>query len=601
MRLTNYPVFATCPRWNDGAAGSRASLAPYHATFLAIIACILLSLATLRSAHAQQANQPGFDPRQTEKYFDDRRSGPDRPVRPPPRTPTLGRPDIRADGKPLFVLRAVSVTGAFALPRNALAASYRPYLGKKVSQADLAAIAQAISDCYRAAGFHLSRAIIPPQDIAGGRVRIRVIEGSITGVELRGDGAEQFGVRPMFNPVLSEHPSQLGTLERQLLLVNNLPGVRIVDSSLEEIGERTGRFRIVVQLKTWHIYTFAGLDNLGSSAVGPWQAYATAAFNSYLRPGDTLAVNLSTIANDPRQLGFGRIAYDTPVGVDGVRLGGSALYSEVRPGDDRRLANDVTKTEAFEVHGSVVPIQSQRSTLTLTAAAGFSNVSEGNVFGKIYDDHIRTISLTSDYRLQDALGTNYATLTYRQGLDILGASHFGDDFVSRYGARADFSVLNFYYTRYQTLAGPWSAKLSMASQTASGPLFTSQQFYLGGAAFGRGYGAAELSGDNGVAGSFELRFDQRPNWRYLSGIQLYAFTDSGLVWNDGYHPWDGLSLTSAGGGIRFFLWDDLQADIGVAFPLTYSAPDNQRRRARLLFSLSNALKLCPERGQGRCL
>ena len=41
----------------------------------------------------------------------------------------------------------------------------------------------------------------------------------------------------------------------------------------------------------------------------------------------------------------------------------------------------------------------------------------------------------------------------------------------------------------------------MASQTASGPLFTSQQFYLGGAAFGRGYGAAELSGDNGLAGS----------------------------------------------------------------------------------------------------
>ena len=330
--------------------------------------------------------------------------------------------------------------------------------------------------------------------------------------------------RPMFNPVLAEHPSRLATLERQLLLVNNLPGVRIVDSSLEEIGGTTGRFRIVVQLKTWHIYTFAGLDNLGSATVGPWQTYATAAYNSLLRPGDTLAVNLSTIANDPRQLGFGRVSYDTPVGVDGVRIGGSALYSEVRPGDERRLFNDVTKTEGYELHGSFVPIQSQRSTLTLTAAVGFSNVSEYDVFGKIYDDHIRTFSLASDYRLQDAFGgTNYATLTYRQGLDILGASHFGDDFVSRDGARADFSVLNFYYTRYQALTGPWSAKLSMASQTASGPLFTSQQFYLGGAAFGRGYGAAELSGDNGVAGSFELRFDQRPDWRYLSGIPTLCF------------------------------------------------------------------------------
>ncbi len=471
-----------------------------------------------------------------------------------------------------------------------------------VSQRDLAAMAQAISDGYHAAGFHLSRAIIPPQDIAGGRVRIQVIEASITEVDLRGDGAEQFGVRPMFNPVLAEHPSRIATLERQLLLVNNLPGVRIADSSLEEIGGTSGRFRLVVQLKTWHVYAFTGLDNLGSSSVGPWQTYATAAYNSLLAPGDMLALNLATIANDPRQLGFGRISYDAPVGTDGVRMGGSALYSEVRPGDYRRLYNDTTTTDAFELHGSIVPIQSQHQTLTLTAAAGFSDVSESDVFGKLYDDHIRTISLASDYRLQDAFGgTNYATLTYRQGLDIFGASQFGDAFTSRDGASPDFSVLNFAYTRYQTLIGPWSAKLSMASQTASGPLFTSQQFYLGGTAFGRGYGTAETSGDNGLAGSFELRFDHQTNLSYLSGLQLYAFTDSGVVWNDGYHPWDGLSLISAGGGVRLFFGDDLQADIGVAFPLSYRAPDNSERSARVLFTLSNALKLCPERGQGHCL
>jgi hemolysin activation/secretion protein len=545
-----------------------------------------------RPAAAQQANQPGFDPRQTEKYFDNRQSGAERPIQPAPRTPTLARPEVTADGKPLFVLHAVSISGASALPPGQLAASYRPYLGKMVSPADLAAIAQAITDCYRAAGFHLSRAIIPPQDIADGRVRIRVIEGSITEVALRGDGAEQFGVQPMFNPVLSELPSRLATLERQLLLVNNLPGVRITDSSLEEIGGTSGRFRIVVQLKTWHVYAFTGLDNLGSSSVGPWQAYATAAYNSLLTPGDTLAVNLATIANDPRQLGFGRISYDTPVGTDGVRLGGSALYSEVRPGDYRRLYNDITTTEAFELHVSLVPIESQHQTLTLTAAAGFSNVSESDVFGKLYDDHIRTISLVSDYRLLDAFGgLNYATLTYRQGLDIFGASQIGDDFVSRYDANPNFSVLNFAYTRYQQLAGAWSAKLSMASQTASGPLFTSQQFYLGGAAFGRGYGTAEISGDNGVAGSFELRFDQQANLSHLSRLQFYAFTDSGVVWNDGYHPWDGLSLISAGGGVRFFFSEDLQADIAVAFPLSYRAPDNAERSARVLFSVSNALKL----------
>ena len=281
-----------------------------------------------------------------------------------------------------------------------------------------------------------------------------------------------------------------------------------------------------------------------------------------------------------------------PVGTDGARIGASGYYSEVRPGDYRHLYSDNIKTESFEIRGSIVPLQSQKSSLTLTAAAGFTNATENDVFGPIYADRIRTASLTSDYRLQDSFGgTNYLTVNYRQGLDILGASQRDDDYLSRYGASSKFSALNFWFTRYQTLTDAWSLKLAAAGQTASGPLFTSQQFYLGGIAFG----------DNGLAGSAELRFDQKLNLRYLSGYQLYGFVDSGVAWNDGYRLRDGLSLTSAGGGVRFFLVDGLQADIGAAAPLTYRAPDNPTRGARVLFSLTSALKLCPVRATTRCL
>jgi hemolysin activation/secretion protein len=551
---------------------------------------------------AQQATQPGFDPKQTERRFDALESRQTDPAQSRLRMPQFARPQAAGDTRPQFELRAVTLAGATAMPREALVRTYQPYLGKKVSQADLAAIAGAISDLYRTAGFHLSRAIVPAQDIVDGRVRIQVIEGSITEVALKGDDAARFGVRPMLGPVLAEHPSRLATLGRQLLLINTRPGVRIADTTIEEIGGPTGCFRLVVEVKTWHIYTSFGVDNLGSASVGPWQTYAAAAFNSYLLPGDTLAVNLSTTPGDPRELAFGRLSYDVPVGTDGLRIGASALYSDVRPGDDRRLFNDSTTTESFEVRGSIVPLQSQRSWLVLTAAFDFSNVRESDVFGPIYDDHIRTISLTSDYRLQDNFGgNNYFTMTYRQGLDIFDASRLGDDLLSHDGASANFSVLDFWFTRYQTLSDAWSVKLAAAGQMASGPLFLSQQFYLGGWAFGRGYGSAEISGDNGIAGSFELRFDQKLNHRYWSGYQLYSFVDAGAAWNDGFGLDDGLALTSAGAGVRFFLWDDLQADIGVAFPLSYRAPDNLTRSARLLFSLSSALKLCPERGHGRCL
>src|SRR5882724_8641289 len=605
MGLLVFPTFTLCHPWNYGRSVSRAGAGRHRVTVMSVFASLVLIISAIVSsvpAKAQQASQPGFDPRQTEKRFDAPQSGQTPAARSGLQMPRLSRPEARADSKPLVKLRQVSVTGALTIPADQFITAYQPYLGKKVSQADLVAIAGAISDLYPAAGFQLSRALVLPQDIRDGHLCLQVIEGSITEVALKGEDAERFGVRPLLDPVVAEQPSRLATLERQLLLINGRPGVRITDTALEEIGVATGRFRLVVYLKTWRVYTAFGVDNLGSSTVGPWQTYATGAFNSYLLPGDTLALNLSTTPGDPRELAFGRLSYEVPVGTDGMRIGASALYSEVRPGDGRRLFNDSTRTEAFEIRGSILPLQSQRSALTITVAAGFSSVSESDVLGPLYNDHIRTVSLTSDYRLQDNFGgNNYFTLMWRQGLDILGASQKGDDFLSRDGASGNFSVIDFWFTRYQTLSDAWSVKISGAGQVASGPLFTSQQFYLGGAAFGRGYGSAEISGDNGVAGSLELRFDQKTSFQYLTGYQLYGFIDAGAVWNDGYSYADGLSLTSAGGGVRFFLGGDLRADIGVAVPLGYRAPDNSSRSARLLFSLSNSLKLCPQRAQARCL
>ena len=562
--------------------------------------CGLWTLLACGLVQAQQATPPGYDPKQTEKRFEDQAQTPAGRPRLP--TPQFGRAETHGDAKPLFVLRHISITGAAALPPARLAESYKAFVGKKVSQADLAAITAAVGDIYGEAGFHLTRAVIPPQDIQNGRIELRVIEGSITEVSLKGEGAERFGARPLLEAVLTERPSRFSTLERQLLLINSLPGVRIEDTALEEIGTGSGHFRLIVSLKTWNIFTSVGVDNLGSSSVGPWQSYGTAAFNSYFAPGDSLVVNLSSTPGDPRQLAFGRLSYEAPVGTDGARIGASGFYSEVRPGDFRRLFNDTIKTDWFEVRGSLAPVQSQKSSLTLTAAAGFSNVYENDVFGPIYADHIRTVSLTSDYRLQDSFGgTNYLTVNYRQGLDIFGASQSNDFYTSHDGASPNFSVLNFWFTRYQTLSDAWSVKLATAGQTASGPLFTSQQFYLGGLAFGRGYGSAEISGDNGIAGTAELRFDQKTSYQYLNGYQLYGFIDAGLAWNDGYRPSDGLSLTSAGAGIRLFLTEGLQADIGVAAPLSYRALDNPGRGPVVLFSLSSALKLCPSRPQTRCL
>ena len=181
---------------------------------------------------AGAAGRTGIDPNQAEKNIDARREELQRAKRAGVRVPQLEKAEAQADTKPFFNLKTVSVEGVVSLPPDMLAAAYQPYLGQKVSQADMVAIARNISDLYRQAGFHLSRAVVPPQNLGNGRLRIRVIEGSIADIELLGDDQDRFGIRRLLDPIVAEHPSRLATVERKLLLANDIPGVRIADTQL---------------------------------------------------------------------------------------------------------------------------------------------------------------------------------------------------------------------------------------------------------------------------------------------------------------------------------------------------------------------------------
>jgi hemolysin activation/secretion protein len=139
----------------------------------------------------------------------------------------------------------------------------------------------------------------------------------------------------------------------------------------------------------------------------------------------------------------------------------------------------------------------------------------------------------------------------------------------------------------------WSAKIAVNGQLSSTALLDSQRFFLTSPAFGPGY----YSGDNGISGSFELRFDQSLTNPYIKGYQLYGFVEAGQVWD--YRVSGDLSLASIGGGVRFYLPGQLQAGLAVAAPL-YDTLNNDTRDYRILFTLSNAFKLCPERPRMDC-
>ena len=164
---------------------------------------------------------------------------------------------------------------------------------------------------------------------------------------------------------------------------------------------------------------------------------------------------------------------------------------------------------------------------------------------------------------------------------------------SREDASPTASIFAYSFIRYQPLTDAWSLKAGVSGQYASGPLLTSQSYFLGSAAFGPGY----FSGDHGYSGTIELRFDQTADLPMLKGYQLYTFLDGGQVWNS-----DGptLSLASAGVGLRALLGEELSASIAVAMPVHYTYRSDEIGRARVLFSISNAFKWCPNAASFYC-
>ena len=235
------------------------------------VSCVAIALAasvlpvrseeiSLRPAVGRESPAPSQN---DQKALDERQTGPSLPTSDKPAASSAS-----ASAQPLFALKRVEITGATALPAERLEDTYRHHVGRKVSLADLQAITEALSQAYRGQGFHLTRAIIPPQDLGAGVLRISVIEGVIADIAVKGDPDGTFGVASVLSPVAQETPSRRPTLERQLLLVNDRPGVRVSDTTLDEIAPSSGRFRLTVTVQTWRAYTAAGIDNLGSAAIG---------------------------------------------------------------------------------------------------------------------------------------------------------------------------------------------------------------------------------------------------------------------------------------------------------------------------------------------
>jgi len=553
---------------------------------LAILLVLLMTTLPIQNVYAADAsNDPGKIQLRLQQVTDE--DPIEQPADPPlPSVAPYQQPDAER-----FTLTGVTVTGSTVFSGDELAPLYESYMAMDVSRADLATIADAATALYQDHGYTLSRAYIPPQSIIAGVIELRIVEGYVQEIQVRGE-AGGVDVTPYTQRILAEQPLSQSTFERNLLLMHDLGGLKVTDIALAEEVEGSGAYTLglTITYDAWEgsLYT----DNRGTDAVGPVQLGLSTSANSLFGTGEVLTASAYTAPRDPEELLFGQLRMHQPIGSDGFAISLSGSYSRTEPSG---VLSSVGR-QGTSVFGSIQAqyplIRMRNETLWLRGSFDVRNVSDETDFGIISDDRLRVARAKIEYiRTDEWNGTNFISVGVAQGMDILGASGAGHRFASRSDGEVQFTKITADYYRWQRL---WGDELALAfrvsGQKSSAALLSSEEMGLGGARFGRGYEYSELTGDDGAAASIELQYTPELRIPLADKITVFGFYDIGAVWNrNASAETRRMSLASAGGGVRFRLLEQLNATVEVGKPLTRDSSRGTDRDPQVYFSLYNPL------------
>ena len=492
-----------------------------------------------------------------------------------------------------FVLKAVTIDGATALPADTLATTYDRLIGRSISLADLYDVANAITALYAKAGYAISFGVVPAQTIGpDGRATISVVEGYVA--EIRVNGARprlERVIRGYASRITGSRPLKTADLERYLLLANELSGttVKSVFTRVEH-GAR-GATRLDLNVGFTPAQATAEVDNRGSRALGPWRAIADVTLNSPLGLGDSLALRgLGSLGN--RSLHYGAADWSVPVDHNGTSFNLSVSGSGSLPGTPQLSSIDFAGTGWIVGAGLdhvLLLTRTERLSVSVTGTGKWLDTtvaSEPNSRDRIY-----IIDSAVTYDRRDGSGVTSGVLRLTKGLDLFGATTSTSPLRSRASGSGVYSTLQVSLGRLQNLGGPFQLNVAAYGQVASRGLLASEQCGYGGANFGRAFDDYEIAGDHCLMGSAELRYS--PAWGAADGIavQFYASGDAGVVSQTGaLLPGEARSAAaqSIGAGLRLSLPAKFAASLEFDQPLSRNVSQENNRSGRVFFSLTKA-------------
>ncbi|HEY0267953.1 MAG TPA: ShlB/FhaC/HecB family hemolysin secretion/activation protein [Methyloradius sp.] len=484
---------------------------------------------------------------------------------------TEGSPD-QPDSSKRFLVSGFTFTGNTVFSEFELRNITEQYLDLQLTLAEIDRIAAKITAIYRSEGYTVARAFVPAQRVDDGLVTIQIIEGKISNTGFKGQWRYRKNfLQPYFDDFIRNQNGQLVTdtgMERQLLLLNDLPGLKARATLVP--GESFGTTDINVDLKEKLFDAFVGYSNPGSRETGENRIDAGASVNNPFTLGDQLT--LRAIQSTDDLFKYQRVGYSFPIGSNGIRLALSTLNTDYKLGGNFSVLDISGKVRSSDVTVSY-PFIRTRSRNIIGALQYRRTSTEQNVLGAPFSNSSLPLTVASVYSnwVHDdssatSLNVAYSTNLWRNG-SIAEQNHVA--------SKVDAEVTHLTgATRY------WDFFFRGQGVYSASALPDTEKFSLGGSESIRGYPVAEVRGDEGYLITMELR----RQWRLASVPGYFSvFADTGGVKTKGFLGTDRLS--SVGAGMVFYL-----GNYG-RFKAEYAVPTSDDKAAdgksgRLWFNLN---------------
>ncbi|SEO80565.1 ShlB/FhaC/HecB family hemolysin secretion/activation protein [Aquisalimonas asiatica] len=464
----------------------------------------------------------------------------------------------------LFVLQAIEFSESLFIPPERLQRIADSYTDRLVDFAALNRMIGWINNIYATEGIVTARAIIPPQRIEDGVLRVELVEGRVGEVDTAGQQrVSESYVRNRIAPLERGEVVDVIALRESITRLNRTEDIR-AGASLRA-GQAAGETDILLQVQEPPRYTAqAFADNHGSETTGEYRAGVNLGMFSPLGFGDRLSV----LALRSEGAENASVAYQMPVNRRGGRVEVRHTRGEIEiiegPFSELDVEGDSTITQ-LTFDQPLLRSDALWRDLSLRASRSDSETTiEGQPLSEFTTDRVVAALRFSGFQPGSQWTMRHGA-KYAQVEDIQGSktSYWFLDGAASFNAVARDETL-------LTLRGAWQWSRDDAVPS---PLL----FQVGGPNSVRGYAEGALAGARGYYVNAEAR--------YLGFQRLapYAFLDHGYI-NDTSPSREAAFSGGIGLGWQGPSW--LSAEIAVGVPMRDVEADQDSFRIEATISAS---------------